>query len=1172
MRTRGVLLRDGGVGPSRFCVHGAPLRHRHAFAECVASRVGVQGARIPLIACGSVVWLVFAPSVHSAGYVRIEQTEIRKIVEEGSGVVRDPDWSPRGDWIAYDGPRGIWIVRPDGSEKRIVLEDMDEQHIEMDPNTFVQATAGKAAFYWDPSFSHDGTHLAIRVKRKDGDTELPPAIGTASIDSPGDVELLTVGTQPAWSPDGSRIAFVDSGRIYTITPQATGQTELTRETANAANPMWTPDGRSIVFLNAEGAWIVPADGSGSPQLVFASKPVVSVHPPLQRFSNEPPSTSCRLLLRSAALSPQGDIIAINGIACDSRDVLAVGARNGTDLSVALEAVLTASRGFEDRVSPEIPPDGWNAPSWSPDGNEIVIAYTPPSQSGATCALGIVTLRKDALPGLLSGMPRGLPAAAAAVAVLVLGSLGGLMLKLRRGPKRTKAPARAVVPSEPARRTHRGPKPAAGKRAPSSARQPTPTERGPRIQFEEPEPRSSGPALVFEDKPAAPRKKAASREVMRSRPEEKRRPHTLILTSSSSWVRLGTDDDAPLKARVLDQLGDELEGCVVRFEADEGMLDTEQAATDRRGIARSVWRPAPATPPGGCKTRAWCLEAPIVESEMRIRVTPRSPVEIELEIDPEELPADGRSIAKITARALDERANPVAEVPISLRTDETGLPGKWANSAGLTDTEGRFRAEYTMPAQCESQQIAIIAEVKTQPPEQVRLERRRWIRVRQLVVELLPQSAKTSAGSQEPVRIRARLADSSGTPIAGEPLRAEIMPSEGGSVEPPMDITDDNGGLEFVYRPGMRAGSFSMTVRLDGRPDVAATAAIEQTGWYFDVQIEDHHEEIVIRVFKNEAAAGRMRDLDMPDFEGVQVLCADRSTPWTGTVGQECYQLAALVAMCGTEPDSAFYRQRAADLSGLAEHSARLAAAIRQNNEKADRYLAMAEGLRDFRDYYDFVTGLIRSVASPADRMVEVVDKAFDLGSTLVLGAGEAVRALADAARALSTIASKGPVTSRGLIEGALEGLKDALLGAEQAAQRVRPREQLLGLLHGILSKEAAVLDTIGRYAGDLAPIWAQLKSAGGPARQVAELLPLERGSWSSGLLEAQPRFLTLEAERLALWAELNRVSPPEELIAARAAIREAAEGRCEAYAVASRVRDEARGIAELARWHLGRPQ
>jgi len=78
--------------------------------------------------------------------------------------------------------------------------------------------------------------------------------------------LPTAGVDRAvWSPDGSRIAFIRSGRLFRMNADGTGEIPLTSGTQDR-DPYWSPDGNQIVFTQGTRAFLVNADGSGLRQL------------------------------------------------------------------------------------------------------------------------------------------------------------------------------------------------------------------------------------------------------------------------------------------------------------------------------------------------------------------------------------------------------------------------------------------------------------------------------------------------------------------------------------------------------------------------------------------------------------------------------------------------------------------------------------------------------------------------------------------------------------------------------------------------------------------------------------------------------------------------------------------------------------------------------------------
>jgi TolB protein len=81
---------------------------------------------------------------------------------------------------------------------------------------------------------------------------------------------------PAWAPDGGRIAFARTIRpaaggpsrfaLFTLHPNGSGLRQLTRGAASARSPDWSRDSRSIVFQRSSGGdppqvWRMRTDGS-----------------------------------------------------------------------------------------------------------------------------------------------------------------------------------------------------------------------------------------------------------------------------------------------------------------------------------------------------------------------------------------------------------------------------------------------------------------------------------------------------------------------------------------------------------------------------------------------------------------------------------------------------------------------------------------------------------------------------------------------------------------------------------------------------------------------------------------------------------------------------------------------------------------------------------------------
>lgn len=154
------------------------------------------------------------------------------VLDEGFWYYEALDWSPTGEWIAFDrfwwdtgqqARADIWLIRPDGTDKhRITPEGEGARH---------------------PSWSPDGTHLAFADDDESGDLDiytlrLSDGHVVRVSDSPGP------DYDPVWSPDGSRLAFVSerSGNadVYAMNLDGSELVRLTDDPAADTDPDWGP--------------------------------------------------------------------------------------------------------------------------------------------------------------------------------------------------------------------------------------------------------------------------------------------------------------------------------------------------------------------------------------------------------------------------------------------------------------------------------------------------------------------------------------------------------------------------------------------------------------------------------------------------------------------------------------------------------------------------------------------------------------------------------------------------------------------------------------------------------------------------------------------------------------------------------------------------------------------
>ncbi|MBA2526305.1 MAG: serine/threonine-protein kinase [Pyrinomonadaceae bacterium] len=232
-----------------------------------------------------------------------------------------PNWSPRGYRIAYQGRRNfaqrdIWTIPAAGGEGVEVTND--------------------AAMDWNPVWSPDGNHLyfvsdrggsmnlwRVPIEEKTGKVLGPPEAVTtpspyisylsfsrdgrrmayAHLVSSGNLQRVgfdpvreTVVGQPVWITQGSRLALVPhlspdgewltfdtqndkQEDIFVVRRDGTGLRQLTDDSYKDRSPRWSPDGKRIAFFSDRSGkweiWMINADGSGLQQITQSTAPAAN---------------------------------------------------------------------------------------------------------------------------------------------------------------------------------------------------------------------------------------------------------------------------------------------------------------------------------------------------------------------------------------------------------------------------------------------------------------------------------------------------------------------------------------------------------------------------------------------------------------------------------------------------------------------------------------------------------------------------------------------------------------------------------------------------------------------------------------------------------------------------------------------------------------------------------
>ena len=173
------------------------------------------------------------------------------------GDVAAPAWAPDGRRLAFVrfverdqvGESEIVVAGLDGGDERVLFRERPQK--------------GALTYLNEPAWSPDGSLIAFTRTAVDKRSYFRPVLYVMQADGGNPRVLARDAAGPAWSPDGRRIAFASTrdrngqicsedecayrGELYVMDADGTNLVRLTRNRGDDRSPRWSADGRRIVF-------------------------------------------------------------------------------------------------------------------------------------------------------------------------------------------------------------------------------------------------------------------------------------------------------------------------------------------------------------------------------------------------------------------------------------------------------------------------------------------------------------------------------------------------------------------------------------------------------------------------------------------------------------------------------------------------------------------------------------------------------------------------------------------------------------------------------------------------------------------------------------------------------------------------------------------------------------
>ena len=267
-----------------------------AALEGIAS-AQTSSPRIAYEACYAVGWDEYGCHLVAGGSV--------VVAAPGQDSVHDPKWSPDGSRVAFVGGDILVVNLADGSIANLTnhlggsspawspdgatiaftsnRDGLTELYVMNADGSSVRRLTDHIGFNGRPAWSPDSSRIALGCELEIGNQDIctinadgsglvrlttDPARDSGAVftsgriafvterfgpetiavlDDEGTVRGVSEGTDPAWSPDGTRIAFTNRGDVFVVAAAGGTAINLTKDALGYYGPVWSPDGGEVAF-------------------------------------------------------------------------------------------------------------------------------------------------------------------------------------------------------------------------------------------------------------------------------------------------------------------------------------------------------------------------------------------------------------------------------------------------------------------------------------------------------------------------------------------------------------------------------------------------------------------------------------------------------------------------------------------------------------------------------------------------------------------------------------------------------------------------------------------------------------------------------------------------------------------------------------------------------------